>query len=283
MNYILFLFFLFFFLWFVLYIGFQKDIIAHRSTYQLEKHGVVVYKNVLSPEEITDLRNKCAENQYKEIKDHLTQHPKLIQIIQKETADPANYVFQDYIWIIKKSSVHTCHRDNNGDFFNKNQKHTSYTMLVYLENMDKCLGVVPTSHKDVNSFGFNLSDPVVNLLCNQGDVILFDANLIHVGTFNQRENNPRIQLKVSHREDLETLSYYQNYHKVLDEENSMPLFIRKAQRALSCMAPIVSNYTQSENIRTSNVEDSRDIGFLQKMFSYLFYGNPNYYHLPNAF
>ena len=268
------------FLLFHLY--FNEDIIDRTNkVYQLERDGVVIYKNVLTDPQIVEIREKCNQKDYQQVKEQLIHNETLKQIIQKETGDN-NYLFQDYIWIIKKSSVHTCHRDNNGDFFNEGQKYKSYTMLVYLENMEKCLGVVPTSHKDVNSFNFNFTDPVVNLLCNKGDVILFDANLIHVGTMNQKENNLRIQLKVTHKEDLEAISYYQNYNKILDQENNMPLFVRKVQRKLSCLTPIISNYTQNENIRSATIEKEQT-SITQKIFSYLFYGKSDFYNLPNAF
>lgn len=44
------------------------------------------------------------------------------------------------------------------------------------------------------------------------------------------------------------------------------------------------NLTQSENIRTARGSDNGvEVGILQKIFSYLFYGNKDYYDLPNAF
>ena len=53
-----------------------------------------------------------------------------------------------------------------------------------------------------------LTDQVTNILCKSGDVIIFDANLIHVGTINTKDNNLRIQLKVTHKDDIPYLSYY---------------------------------------------------------------------------
>jgi hypothetical protein len=195
-----------------------------------------------------------------------------------------DYVFQDYVWIIKKSSVHTCHRDNNGDFFNEGQKYPSYTALVYLEDMDKCLGVIPKSHKNKYSYFVDFNGNLVNLPCKKGDVILFNANLIHVGTLNARDDNLRVQLKVTHKDDIDKISYYQNFNKVLNKDNTMPIHIRKAQRNLSCMFPGFSNLTQSENIRTSRGTDNgASIGVFQKWFSYLFYGDVDFYDLPNAF
>jgi hypothetical protein len=50
------------------------------------------------------------------------------------------------------------------------------------------------------------------------------------------------------------------------------------------MFPILSDLTQKENIRTARGSDNGvQVGTPQRMFSYLFYGNPDFYDLPNAF
>jgi hypothetical protein len=248
----------------------------------LQKDGFCIFKNVLSKKEIEELKEQCSQDRFKEVKTMLMNHEKLDHLIKKNTG--IKYQFQDYIFIIKKSSIHTCHRDSNGDFFNEGQKYSSYTMLIFLEKMDKCLGVIPGSHKDINSFNINTSDKVVNLLCNPGDMILFNANLIHVGALNDKDDHVRIQMKVTHKDDIDKIAYYQNFNKVLNKENTMPMHIRKAQKNLSCMFPGFSNLTQSENIRTSRGTDNgANIGIVQKWFSYLFYGDVDFYDLPNAF
>jgi hypothetical protein len=266
-----------------IYLFFYKDIIEENADkFSLHTDGVEIIKDVLDDEEINRLLGLSRENNYANIKRQLLHNGKLKNIIQ--TMVGSHYMFQDYIWIIKKSVVHTCHRDNNGDFFNENQKHPSYTMLVYLEDMEKCLGIIPNSHKDVNSFNFNFTTPVVNLPCKKGDVIIFNANLIHVGCMNKKEDNVRIQLKVTHQDDIQELAYYQNFNKILNTENTVPIFLRKGQYHFSCTFPILSNLTQNENIRTARGSDNGvDIGWFQQAFSYLFYGNPKFYDLPNAF
>lgn len=145
-------------------------------------------------------------------------------------------------------------------------------------------GVIPQSHLKRGSYGFNASDNVVNLLCSAGDIILFNANLIHVGAMNKKDDNLRIQMKLSHKDDLRALSYYQNYNKILKMENTVPTEIRRIQKNFSCMFPFLSDTTQTENIASARGSDNgAEIGIFQKAFSYIFYGNSNFYDLPNAF
>jgi hypothetical protein len=275
--------------YFILY---KDQTIKHGDKYSLERDGFCLYKNILTNSEIENLKSMCENKQYKQMKDTLLNNQQLIALKKKATSN--QYIFQDYIWIIEKSSVHTCHRDNNGDFFNENQKYPSYTALVYLEDMDKCLGVMPESHKDLYSNSMNFTDTVKNILCNKGDVIIFNANLIHVGTINRtkdlknnwntKDDNLRIQLKITHKDDIENIMYYEDFNKVLNQDNTLPLSLRLAQKRLSCMFPILSNLTQQENIRTARGSDNGvDVGIPQQIFSYLFYGNKNFYNLPNAF
>jgi len=268
---------------FISSILFKKDIMApSNKKYDLKKDGFCIYKNVLNNEEIKNLKNNCKEGNYSIVQEYLLKNNNLNDLIQH--AANKDYKFQDYIWIIQKSAVHTCHRDNNGDFFNKNQKYPSYTMLVYLEDMEKCLAVIPESHKDPDSYFTNFQNSLKNILCKSGDVILFNANLIHVGTINSNDNNLRIQLKVTHKDDIPYIFYYENFHKVLNQENTIPIFLRKIQRNISCTFPGISNWTQNENIQSSRGTDNgAKISLGQKMFSYIFYGNSDFYDLPNAF
>lgn len=259
----------------------NKETLSRDIIYDLKENGFHVYKNMLSNDEIYKIKLNIENNNIDNIKDYIINKSKLKLIIKN-----TNYVFQDYIWIIKKSSVHTCHRDNNGTFFNKGQKYPSYTVLIYLEDMNKCLGVIPFSHKieNKNKYNINLINKVKDIICKKGDVIVFNSNLIHVGIINEDNNDfMRIQMKISHKDDLGILSYYQNYNKILDKKNNLSFFIKNIQKNVSCIFPIVSDLTQHENIKTSRgTEDNNvKISHLQKIFSYLYYNDYNYFDLKN--
>jgi hypothetical protein len=267
---------------FIYYTFLTDDIVSNRKDYDLEMDGLTILPNLFRKDEIQYLRELSKLQKYKEMKVVLLNHGKLKSECLKITT--SDYVFQDYIWIIQKSTIHTCHRDNNGDFFNVGQKHPSYTILVYLEPMEKCIGVIPTSHLKRDAFNYNVSDQVVNLACNPGDVIIFNANLIHVGAMNQNRDHLRCQIKFSHKDDIPLLKYYENYNKVLNESNPLPNVLKHIQKRFSCAFPVLSNLTQVENVRTTRGSDNGvEVGIAQKIFSYLFYGNKDYYDLPNAF
>jgi hypothetical protein len=263
-------------LYIILYSLFHKNNILFKKNYNLDNLGFTIINNVLTDTEI----NKLANEDIKNIKTYLLTNKKINNKIKKILGK--EYQFQDYIWIIKKSKVHTCHRDNNGSFFNKNQKHESYTAIIYLEQMSKCLGVIPKSHLNKNSYNFNLVNRVENLECKKGDMIIFNSNLIHVGTLLEKKDNLRIQLKISHKDDIPTLSYYQNFNKIANKDNNLPDYLVNFQYNLSCLFPYLSNLTQNENIKSSGGSiNGAKISLPQKIYSYLFYSDPNFYDLPN--
>lgn len=250
--------------------------------YNLKRDGCCIIKNVINSNEIKKLHSLCVNGDYKKVKEDIINNT----VIQNKIHKMLNkdYIFQDYIFIIQKSAVHTCHRDNNGDFFNEGQKHPSYTMILYLEDMDKCLGVIPATHRNQFSYMVNFTNAVEHLLCKKGDIILFNANLIHVGALNPRHDNIRIQMKLTHKDDIPVLSYFQNFNKVLNNKNNMPDSILSFQKNMSCMFPYLSDLTQDEIKKTARGTDNgASVGIFQKIFSYLFYGNSDFYDLPNAF
>jgi hypothetical protein len=243
--------------------------------------GCQLLPSILDADSIDILKRNCNIENYKWVKHYIMNNTNVLNTIKELLGN--EYIFQDYIWVIQKSKVHTCHRDNNGDFFNEGQRHPGYTIIFYLESMEKCLGLIPGSHKNKNAYNTNFGNAAVNLPCSAGDAIIFNANLIHVGAFNKKDNHLRIQMKLAHKEDIKVLSYYQDYNKVLKIDNVLPRSLLQFQKNVSCMFPVVSNLTQNENIKSSRGSDNgAQISVFQKIFSYLFYGNSNYYDLPNV-
>ena len=108
--------------------------------------------------------------------------------------------------------------------------------------------------------------------------------MIHAGTICKREDHLRIQMKVTHKDDISNLQYYENYNKVLDKENILPKYVKQLQQNVTCTFPGMSDVIQNENIRSSRGSDNGvKIGRLQKAFSFFFYGDSTFYDLSNAF
>jgi ectoine hydroxylase-related dioxygenase (phytanoyl-CoA dioxygenase family) len=192
------------------------------------------------------------------------QSPRILKQMQ-DVLGPS-YIFQDYVFMIEKSRIHTCHRDVNAKQFNEKQKYPSYTVIFYLEPMKRCLDVIDKSHEATD--GIFLTDETESVQCVPGDAILFDAGLIHSGSKNDNPDNKRIQMKLSHVEDIETLSFFEDYNRALTEDNTNPDVLNSVQKHMSCQFPIVSDVFKSSASKP-----------VEQFFTSLFYGNSNFYDL----
>jgi hypothetical protein len=270
----------------VIRLFYSDDIIEYNSDkFNLHEHGIKVFKNILNNNEVDEIIERCNHENYNDFKKTLLHNTNLLKLIRSSTTD--NHIFQDYIWIIKKSVVHTCHRDNNGDFFNDGQLYPSYTMLLYLEDMPSALGFIPKSHIKQNKYtnSFNLANPLTHVSCKKGTAILFNANLIHVGTIDDAaDDHIRVQMKITHNDDRVHINYYENFHKVLNTSNTIPKWVRKVQKNVSCMMPIISDIKDNTNVSyIKGTHIGYKIGIIEKIFSSMYYGNATYYDLPNVY
>lgn len=219
---------------------------------RLNQDGVVLLNDFLSIENIRQIKNFIKNDEIIKAKQHIIEsHREPIQNILGK-----DYEFNDYIFLIKKSQFHTCHRDYNGDFFNQEQQFPSYTIIIYLEDMGKCLDVIHKSHSNKGEFDFNITDYSQTIQCKHGDAILFNSNLIHNGSLNDNENHARIQMKISHKRDMKVLDFYNQYNKVLNSENNTPVAIKHIQKHVSCQFPFVSSYLKQYDNNKSNSSSS---------------------------
>lgn len=239
--------------------------------------GFILLKNILSNDDLNHINKLIVKNEIIEVKKYIMTNKNIVDRINKVLND--NYIFQDYIWFIKKSHVHTCHRDNNSIFFNKDQQYDSYTIIFYIEDMKECINIIIGSHKNRFSYSINLLDARSTILCSKGDAILFNAGIIHAGIINAN-NFARIQMKITHKNDLRVLEYYTDYNKVLDKKNNNSLISQHIQQHLSCQFPFFSDMTQKQNINSSKKDYKTSI--FQKIYSYIFYSDPEFYNLKNV-
>jgi len=249
----------------------------------LQKDGFCVIKNILTNDDILNVKNYLDSNRIKDTKKYIISNNRINNLIKnKLDSEKEKYNFQDYIMYIRQSKVHTCHRDNNGSFFSPNQKHESYTIIFYLTDMEKNLDVVPGSHVNRFQNSLYLTDPSVSIKCNKGDAILFNSNLVHAGSILDSEYNPRIQMKYTHNDDLECLKHYQNFNKILNKTNKVNKTFQRIQKHITCQIPLLSDLTQNEIKRTSRGSKESKISVFQKIYSKLFYGDKDFYDLPDV-
>jgi len=213
-----------------------------REDWSLSHDGIQRIKGVLTEHDLNQLRHLAETDKTLQMQEYLL-HPQSSLSRHVIPLLPKDYEFHDYIFFIRRSQFHTCHRDYNGDLFNEGI-HPSYTMIVYLSDMDRCLDVIPGSHKN-KEHNMGMTDRTQTVHCLTGDVLLFNANIVHSGSLNEGQNGfPRVQLKVSHRDDMKKLDYYQGYHKVMNEEMGYSSALQNLHKHLTCTFPIISEWTK---------------------------------------
>lgn len=252
----------------------NSTIVKNYNEYNLTNDGFKFMPGLLGISKVNEIKNLISKKNYLLVKDDITKDQCLASKILTQIGP--GYIFQNYMLVIKKSAIHTCHRDSNGTLFNPELKNQTYTLLIFLENMDRCLGVIPKSHKNLNDNFINPSNNMISFTSKPGDALLFNSNIYHVGEINNKPDNLRLQFKICHFEDEKHISYYNNYFKILNQNNNYPKFIQIIQKNFTCFIPGVSNFSQGQIQTDSNQEDQSDIS---KLFSKIMYGNSNFYNL----
>lgn len=216
--------------------------------------------NMFTQEEVNHLLKLSKHKKYEYIYDYITTHPRVLQNIRGVIGD--GYEFKNYLLSIEKSSVSTCHRDENGQFFNKDLKHPSYTILFYLKQLNGCLDIVENSHTQHNIVNTKL---LKTIECKPGQAIIFDADMIHSGTKHDMDDTTRIQLKLHHKDDVFP-KYLENMKLSLDASKSSGS-VSNIMRNISCTFPIIGDITRNGK----NIPD-----FIVRMYKDIAYGKGKY-------
>lgn len=249
-------------------------IVKNYNDYSLNEDGFNFMPGLLSMAKVNEIKNLLSKKNYLLVKDDITKDQCLSSKLLTQLGP--GYIFQNYMLVIKKSAIHTCHRDSNGTLFNPDLKYTTFTLLIFLEKMERSLGVIPKSHKNFSDNFINFTNNTISFSSNPGDALLFNSNLYHVGEINNRPDNLRLQFKICHFEDEKHISYYNNYFKILNQNNNYAKFIQKIQKNFTCFIPGISNFSQDQIQTDSNQEGQSEIS---KLFSKIMYGNSNFYNL----
>lgn len=247
----------------ILSIGIRYFVDPLYTPVDLQREGVVLIPDLLSNHDLQVLQQSIDRDDVLDTKKYIMTSPsiraKMDELLGKD------YVFQDYIFLIKRSQFHTCHRDYNGDLYNADQKKPSYTILFYVTDMGKCLDVIPESHLSMKH-NVNWTDYTKSIPCKKGDAILFNANMVHNGSLNETDNT-RIQMKLTHSSDLEALQFYNNYNKVMDSPSTHSMMYKRAQKHFSCQFPILSNFFKQFDNNKPSTDQHTGLSALLSSFS----------------
>jgi len=224
--------------WFLLVLSlFLIVFVRGWSSSDIPGHHVM---SVMSENEVNHVLERIKLKKYHDVQAMIQNNPTVLREIRNVLGE--DYVFQDYMLSLEKSAISTCHRDENGQMFNDSLKHPVYTVLFYFEPMEACLDVIDGSHKTRNFFNFK---GVRSISCTPGQAILFNADLIHSGSINARDNNRRIQMKLIHKEDVGKVPEFDGYHKVADASKTNARWYTTFVRDVSCTLTGVSDVTEN--------------------------------------
>lgn len=263
-------------LWIVLFVFFGFGVIhklllwdyinaGYRNVeWSLDRDGLCIISDMFSPSEL-EFMLRTAKQQTKpalqSVRAFVANHGPLNEALVNRCA-MIEYEYNDYLFAILGSQISTCHRDYNGTMFQKSLNYPTFTVLIFLNEMNACLDVVPGSH--VRSYINNyLMDNSKHVRCRVGDVLIFNSNLIHTGSIvNKSESNPRLQMKLCHKSDREKLPFLEDYYKVLNDKTSSKPITTFAKH-ISCQYPIpYVNNTMKSN-------------WVEKIGKFLAYGSAN--------
>jgi len=259
---------------------FILNIPNYKEKFNLNNDGITVINNIFDSNDLHIINESINNNKIKDVKKYIIENKNIYNKIIKLIGN--DYLFHDYIFYIKKSKIHTCHRDYNGTLFNKDAKHTSYTIIFYLNNMNSGLDIISGSHKSLLYNAINFYDVTQGVKVKTGDAIIFNSNLIHSGAFNKKDDNPRIQMKISHKDDIHLFDFYQKYNKILDKDNKTNKTFQKIQKSLSCQFPIISDLT-SYDAKKNVINKSFGKSWIEKMIGTILYSDNKFYDLKEAF
>jgi len=185
---------------------------------------------------------------------------------------PEEYILIDYTYVIENSSIHTFHRDYTSSKNYNNLKYPSYTMILYLDNSDTGLNIIPGSHVDNSCIYF--WNRVKKLHFIPGTAVIFDADILHAGSIVDNDIKRRcIQFKIIHKDDIDKLQSLQNNHVLINRPNNKSILLKEIESSLTSHFPIFMDLFQ-EHIKTSFSEDKT---MIQNIVSKIIFSDTEFY------
>lgn len=239
-------------------------------SYIPDDNGYIIIKNLINKEEINMILKKWDKNNYSDIKLFFLNNENIRKKIKDILGE--QYILIDYCYLIENSAIHTYHRDYTSSMNYNNLNHPSYTMILYLDNSDTGLNLIPGSHRD-NVYVY-LVDRSKKLNFDSGNAILFDADILHAGTASEGNVSRHcIQFKILHKDDINKMPWLNNFHVLINRPNNKSLIMKTIESNLTKHLPIFMDNTQ-DLIKSAFNEKKTPI---QKFFSSLIFSNEDFY------
>lgn len=232
--------------------------------------GYVIITDLINKNDVEKLLIDWDGKNYKNVKLFFKNNNEIDKKINDILGD--DYTMIDYTYMIENSAIHTFHRDYTSCQNYNNLEHPSYTMILYLDDSDTGLQVIPQSHND-NKWVY-LRDKSKKLYFKSGTAILFNANLLHSGYIvNGEVKRHCIQFKVIHKNDIEKMPWLQDFHVLINKPNNKSENVKYLEMKATMHLPIFMDIFQSM-IKTSFHEDKT---YLQKTISNMIFSDADFY------
>lgn len=232
--------------------------------------GYMIVENIIDDDDIKYILELWESKKYHDIKLYFLRNNMLNKKIKGLLSD--SYELIDYVYIIENSAIHTYHRDYTSSRVYNNLKYPSYTMILYFDDNNSGLNIIPGSHDDNASI--YLRDKSIKLNVNKGSAILFDADMLHAGSaINVDTKRHCIQFKIIHKDDIEKVLHLLNYYVLINRPNNKTNFLKSIETGFTKHIPIFMD-TFNDPIKSSFVEEKTS---LQKWISSLVFSNKDFY------
>lgn len=232
--------------------------------------GYFIMDNLLSKNEVDLVLSYWDKGDFVFIKQFFLNNQNITSKIHEIL--PEEYVLIDYTYVIENSSIHTFHRDYTSSKNYNNLKYSSYTMILYLDDSDTGLNIIPGSHKDNSCIYFYNRAKKLHFI--PGTAVIFDADILHAGSIVDSEVKRRcIQFKIIHKDDMDKLLSLQNYHVLINRPNNKFILLKEIESMLTRHFPIFMDIFQG-HIKTSFSEDKT---MIQNIVSKIIFSDTDFY------
>jgi hypothetical protein len=221
---------------------------GHPEQLNIYNHGIKVF----------NLNEEDTNIQYNYNKINPSIQQKILKLL------PKNYVFLNYSYVIKDSSLYTFHRDVTSSKSFNHLTYPSYTLIIYLYKGNH-LTMCEKSHNIYNT----VSNPYT-IYGNIGQCILFDADLVHASALANTTERYCKQYKIAHKDDIKKLNKLNGTHIVKERSSRKITLIERFVRMMSHKYIFLFDNTYIGSI-IERKYDNKIINFISKKLKLNFY------------